>query len=224
MRPPGLLVRTEVMNHQQAQRRRVFGRAAAVSLLLSVLAACGGSTERIDFTGRVVEPPFAVRAAELQDTSGEAVSLGKDGDARQLRLVFFGYTHCPDICPTVLASLASGLTKLTAADRRRVQTFFVTTDPSRDTSEALSTYLSRFDESFEGLSGDIDTTAKIARSVGIYVDQGEELPSGGYDPNSHSTYIVAIDKQGKAPAFWNPDTSPSQFAADITHLLHGDVR
>lgn len=197
-------------------------RALLAATLLLTLTACG-TTEQIDFTGRTVDPPFTVDATELTSDEGEPVSLGPDDGAKQLRLVFFGYTHCPDICPAVLGSLASGLVKLSEEDRDRVQTYFVTSDPARDTADVLTEYVGRFDPSFRGLRGTIEDVAAVGRSMGIFVDEGEELASGGYDPNSHSTYVVAVGTDGKAPVFWNAETSPSQFAADIEFLLDGKV-
>lgn len=100
-----------------------------------------------------------------------------------------------------------------------VTTVFVTTDPDRDTAAVLRRYLDRFDPNIVGLRGSIATTASIGKSVGIYVDQGEELPDGGYDPNSHSAYVIAVDRTHRAPMFWGSDTAPSQFAHDIRTLL-----
>jgi protein SCO1 len=223
MRVSGVDTRKLVRGSRAAKLRAWVVGLGVVALVL-VVSSCGqGSVKEIDFTGRRADPPFTVSNSDLEDTSGRRVALGPDPEARRLRLVFFGYTQCPDICPTVLSSLAAGLVRLAADDRKQVQTYFITTDPKRDTGAVMSEYLSRIDPSFKGLRGALDVTAGIAKSVGVYVDQGETLPSGGYDPNSHGVYIIAIDRHGKAPVFWNGETSPSEFANDIEFMLHGSV-
>ena len=95
----------------------------------------------------------------------------------------------------------------------------ITTDPKRDTPEVLADYIHRFNPRFEALTGDLDTIAKVGKSIGIFVDTGEQLASGGYDPNSHGTYIIAVNSDHQAPLFWRGETSPSQFADDIRFLL-----
>ncbi len=82
---------------------------------------------------------------QLTDTDGQPYSL-VDDDTKPLTLVFFGYTHCPDICPMVLSNLASALTRLDDDDKSNVQVVFVTTDPSRDTPEVLRHYLDRYNK------------------------------------------------------------------------------
>lgn len=124
---------------QSIHVKRFVGQGALIVALLLVLTACG-TTEQIDFTGRTVDPPFTVDATELTSDQGEPVTLGPDDGAQQLRLVFFGYTHCPDICPAVLGSLASGLVKLSEDDRDRVQVYRVGGDRAdRGQRSALGT-------------------------------------------------------------------------------------
>lgn len=187
--------------------------------LVLLLGACGGSDgDATALTGTVLDPPFEVASTPLTDTDGEEFSLTADTDAR-LTLVFFGYTHCPDICPLVMSHLASALTRLDDAQRDEVQVVFVTTDPARDTEDVLRSYLDRLDPTFVGLTGDLDDIVAVGRSVAIGVSDGERLPSGGYDLNTHSTQVVGIDSDDEAPIFWGQDTSSAQFAADITTLL-----
>lgn len=193
-------------------------RLIAALLAVAVLAAGCGEERRVSLHGTVVDPPFTVAADTLTTTEGASYSLAKDTTA-ELTLVFFGYTQCPDICPAVLSSITSGLVKLTEEQRDQVDIVFVTSDPDRDTPEVLRTYLDRFDQEIIGLSGDLDTIAEVGESIGVYVDAGEELPGGGYDPNSHGSYVIGINDQHQAPIFWSGDTAPSQFADDIRFLL-----
>jgi protein SCO1 len=194
--------------------------ATATVLGLLVLTGCGDDPEAA-FNGTRLDEPYGVPVTALTDTDGEAFSLTEDTD-QPLTLVFFGYTHCPDICPMVLSSLSSGLTKLDDADRERVQVVVVTTDPARDTAPVLREYLDGFDPSWDGLTGELDTIVEMAKPLGIYVDDGEKLPSGGYDPGGHGTSVIGIEDSENASVYWDQDTSPAQFAADIHTLLKED--
>ncbi|MCW2834954.1 MAG: hypothetical protein JWN68_2907, partial [Nocardioides sp.] len=104
-------------------------------LSLSLVSGCGifqaGSGDH-EMSGTVLDPPFAVQDAPLVAKSGSAYSLVKDTD-KDLTLVFFGYTHCPDICGIVMSTLASAAARLSDEDREDVDVVFVTTDPARDT-------------------------------------------------------------------------------------------
>jgi len=194
---------------------------ALLALLLAALlglAACGGDSDGAALHGTRVDPPFTVAGDELVDTEGEPYSLAGSTDKR-LTLVFFGYTNCPDICGTVMGNLASAMTRLDERDREQVDVVFVTTDPDRDTPEVLRRYLDRFDESFIGVTGRIDEVAAVGRSIAV--GMGEQLPSGGYDVDAHSTQVTAIDVDDEAPMFWSQTTSSAQFAQDIHTLLGG---
>ncbi len=193
--------------------------ALLVVPLLLLLAACG-SDDGARLTATELDPPFEVSSATLTDTSGQDFSLTADTD-KDLTLVFFGYTHCPDICQAVMASLASAMTRLDEADRDRVDVAFVTTDPARDTAPVLEKYLSHIDPTFIGLTGDLQTIVDIALPLGVGVTQGEKLPSGGYDV-THGTTITGIDSDDEAPVYWSESTSSAQFASDIHLLLKKD--
>jgi len=191
-------------------------------LLVGVLAGCGsGEPEVGDFNGAVLDEPYAVPDAELTDTGGEPFSLAADTD-KPLTLVFFGYTHCPDICQTVMANVAAGLTRLDEAEREQVEVVFVTTDPARDDEQALRTYLDRFDPTFLGLTGDLDTITDMGTTLGVAVEQGEKLPSGGYEV-THGTQVIGVDSDDRAPIVWLQDTSAAEFADDIHLMLTGDA-
>jgi protein SCO1/2 len=198
---------------------------AALSAAL-LLAGCsggggggGGDPEAAegDFAGTVLDPPFQVAGTPLTSTDGSSYSLVEDTD-KPLTLVFFGYTNCPDICGLVMSNLATTMARLDAEDREQVDVVFVTTDPARDDAAVVQRYVQQFDDSFLGLTGDLDTIVDVAKPLGIAVDKGDRLPSGGYDV-THGTQVVGIDGTDSAPVYWGQDTSAAQFAADIDHLL-----
>lgn len=190
-----------------------------LAALLS-LAACGGEDGDGALSGTVLDPPFEVASTPLTDTDGEPFSLTED-TTKPLTLVFFGYTHCPDICQTVMSSLATAMTRLDAEDRERVGVVFVTTDPARDTADVLKRYLEHFDPTFVGLTGELDTIVDVAKPLGVGVTQGERLPSGGYDV-THGTTITAVDADDRGTVYWSEATSSADFAADIHSLLDED--
>jgi protein SCO1/2 len=194
----------------------------ALGTVLVLLAGCGDDEADRPFSGRVLDAPYDVPDIALTATDGASYSLAADRE-EPLTMVFFAYTHCPDICPAVLGSLASGLTKLDDADRERVDVVVITTDPARDTEEVMRDYLDGFDPSWEGLTGDLDTIRAVAEPLHIYVDDGEQLPSGGYDLGAHGTSVVGIDDSGRATVYWEQETSPAQFASDIHSLLNEDA-
>ncbi len=186
-----------------------------------LLAGCSsGTAESADggYRAAVTHDPYTVPATPLTDTDGRPYSLSKDTD-KPVTLVFFGYSSCPDICQVVMANVASALTRLDEADRRSVDVVFVTTDPKVDTEEHLRDYLDRFDPSFIGLTGDLDTIAAVGKPLAVYVADGERLPSGGRDLNSHSTQVTAITADDTSPLLWTQDTSSADLAADLHTLL-----
>jgi protein SCO1/2 len=193
----------------------------AALLALAVLPGCSGSPEEDDVHGAVLTEPYVVPDTELQATSGEPFSLASDTDER-LTLVFFGYTHCPDICQVVMSNLASAMTRLDPADREDVEVVFVTTDPARDDPQTLRSYLDRFDPAFTGLTGDLPSIVEVGHALGVAVEKGERLPSGGYEV-THGTQVVGIDPDDRAPIVWTEGTSAAQFADDVHLLLTGEV-
>ncbi|WP_036553771.1 SCO family protein [Nocardioides insulae] len=210
----------------ERRRWRVGAAVGAGLLALSVaLSGCGsdGDAEAAqqEFAG-VEHDPYTVDPAPLRDTDGAAYSLVEDTD-KPLTLVFFGYTHCPDICPMVMSSVASAMTRLSDEDRSDVDVVFVTTDPSRDDEKTLRGYLDGYDPEFIGLTGDLDTIVQVGKPLAIYVAEGDELASGGYDLGAHSTQVTAIGPDDTSTVLWTQETSSAEFAADI-HALLEDYR
>jgi len=203
-----------------ADARRWPAVALAAVLALGLLSGCGASaglSTGHQMTGNELDPPFTVAGDALVDGNEAPYSLVEDTD-KDLTLVFFGYTHCPDICGIVMSTMASAVTRLSEDERDDVDVVFVTTDPSRDTPTVVHDYATNFDPGFIGVTGPIETIIDVAKPLGIAVEQGDKLPSGGYDV-THGTQVVAIDADDEGIAYWHEDVSSAQLAADLQHLL-----
>ncbi len=199
-------------------RGRARSTALLAAALLGLLAGCGGgSAASTDFTGTRLDPPFEVSSTPLVDTDGQPFSLTEDTD-KDLTLVFFGYTHCPDICGQVMATLAGTLARLDDAQKERLDVVFVTTDPARDDEATVKKYVDAFDPSIIGVTGDLDDIVEVGLSMAVGVDSGKKLPSGGYEV-THGTQVLAIDADDQAPAYWKADVSQAQLTHDVTALL-----
>ena len=151
---------------------------------------------------------------------GGAYSLsGHDGKMRvpadftgKVVVISFGFTHCPDVCPTTLATLAAAA-KALGDDRKRLQVLFVTVDPERDTAQALGRYVTAFDADFLGLRGDAAATRQAARAFKVFY-QKVPLANGAYTMD-HSTGYYAIDKRGNTRVLFRYE----QPLADMVHDL-----
>jgi protein SCO1/2 len=194
-------------------------RASALGLALLLglaLTACEKSSAD-SFSGIVLHRPYHAPATMLTDTAGRPFSLANSTDKR-LTLVFFGYTHCPDECPTTMATLASAVLQLDTSDRSNVQVVFVTTDPARDTGPVIRSWLDHFSSSFVGATGSLATIKRVASDVGVPIAKGRRLPSGGYDV-THGTQVLGLDGSNKIPVEWTLGTTAPEFAHDIHQLL-----
>ncbi len=115
------------------------------------------------------------------------------------------------------AAVASAMNRLPEEDRTRIAVLLVTTDPARDDQAQLRRYLDRFDPTFEGLTGPLETIKQVAQPLSIAIEKGRKLPSGGYEID-HSTPVIGIVGD-QAPIVWTEGTSPAEFADDIARLL-----
>ncbi len=154
---------------------------------------------------------------------GRALALtGHDGRPRTLAdfrgkvvVLSFGFTHCPDVCPTTLASLA-GVIRQLGPEAGRVQVLFVTVDPERDTPAVLSSYVPAFDPGFIGLYGDAESTARTAKEFKIFY---EKQPAGATYTVNHSTQSYVIDAEGRLRLFVRHDRIAQDLADDLRALL-----
>ena len=182
-------------------------------LLIGLLAACQKSAPPAHFHATDVTGQYAQADFHLNDHNGKPRTLA---DFRgKVVVMFFGYTHCPDVCPTTLAKFAQTL-RLLGKDADRVQVLFVTVDPERDTQELLAKFVPAFDPSFLGMYGDAQATASVAKS--FKVDYQKVPARHGYYMD-HSTFTYLIDPQGKLRLMAGDRESSEWLAEDIRQLL-----
>jgi protein SCO1/2 len=167
------------------------------------------------FHGTYLEQPYRKPNVTLTDTAGRPFTLAT-GMTKPVSLVVFIYTSCPDICPTVLADLASALRRADPAVQARTDVLVITTDPARDTPSVLRNYLDRFDPAFLGLTGSLDDIKKTADALGVALEV-KRLPSGGFEIG-HSAQVIGFGPDGTAHLVWMPGTPVGDLRHDIEQL------
>lgn len=191
-------------------------------VLAAVIAGVGLALVMINwlrphvFAGGVIEASSPVPAMEgLVYTDGTEVDVEQFHD--DVLLVYFGYTHCPDLCPTTLATVARTLEQL--GDRSEdVHMLMVTVDPSRDTPETLEEYVAFFDPTFRGVWGDEDQVRNVAALYGVHFEYAEADEDGFYDVG-HTSTLFAIDREGYPRLVYGVGVSPEDLSADLRELL-----
>ena len=183
-----------------------FTGSLAVGLLL-MLWAMGGLKN--------VAAPAAIGGPfQLTDQAGHTVTE-KSLQGRPT-LIFFGFTHCPDVCPTSLFEISEVL-KAMGGDADRVNAYFISVDPDRDTTAAMKDYLSSFDPHLEGLTGNPDEVSKAITAYRVYAKK-VPLKDGDYTMD-HTALIYLMDRDGKFVAPFNLKQTPEQAAADLKKYL-----
>jgi protein SCO1/2 len=167
------------------------------------------------YHGFLLEPTKPVADFTLVGPHNQPVKLS---DFRgKATVLYFGYTYCPDVCPTTLAELAQGLKRMgRRADR--VQVVMVTVDPERDTPEALAQYMANFDPRFIGLSGTAEQIAAAATPLGIYYERHEGTAASGYLVD-HTATVAVIDQDGYLRLVFPFGTPGEDIASDLSRLL-----
>ena len=179
-------------------------------LAAALLAGCDGGPKfrSTDITGA----PYG-KALELGDTQGRARHL-EDFRGKAV-VLFFGFTRCPDVCPTTLAEVAAAVKSL-GPDAERVQVVFVTLDPERDTRQALAEYVRAFDPRFIALRGDEAATQRVAKDFKIYYEKRKQGATYTID---HSAQAYVIDPQGRLRLLVRHDRIGQDLTPDLRTLL-----
>jgi protein SCO1/2 len=181
--------------------------------MAAMLAACGDSGPV--FKGSDITGTDLGQGLALQDFNGQPRTL-KDYEGK-VKVVFFGYTQCPDVCPTSLAGL-SEVMKTLGADAKQVQVLMISVDPARDTAEVLKQYMTAFDPTFVGLRGDDEQTRKAAATFKAYYAKAPTPDGKGYGMD-HSAAFYLLDRKGAARVLASNDTGPANLVHDIKALL-----
>ncbi len=192
-------------------RRSLRGLAALLAPLL--LAAGVRAADDAGFRAGVFDPPRAAPDFSLRGSDGTELRLSRYRG--KVVILEFGFTSCPDVCPTTLAALAAARRKL-GAQGDDLQVVYVTVDPERDDPERLRTYLGAFDPSFVGGTGSAEELAAVRREYGIAATRTAVGAGYGF---SHSSYTYLIDREGSLRALMPYGRTSDDYAHDVGILL-----
>lgn len=197
--------------------------AFAVASIALTVASCGGDGETEKPFGLPPSPGKNVSAVRLDDVSRSDAGRPTAPTARtgELMLVYFGFTTCPDICPTTLADLGTAIRALPASDRKRVTVALITVDPKRDSGKAMRSYLSHFFEDNPSLAlrtDDREALAEAEEAFGASHKLGKPKRDGSYDV-SHSAYTYAVDDSGDVVLEWPFGMRSADLSHDLKILL-----
>ena len=188
-------------------------RFSIAALCLAALAACDGAQPK--FRGTDITGVDYGRSLELTDHHGKVRRL-EDFRGKAV-VVLFGYTRCPDVCPTTLADAALAMKQL-GPDADRVQVLMVSVDPERDTQDVLARYVPAFDARFLGMYGDLEATRRAAKEFKVYFEKRPGKTPGEYSID-HSAQSYVIDPQGRLRLFERHDRITEDLAPDLRTLL-----
>ena len=207
----------------------------AVLMAGTVLAGCGsgpaGSSSgsngivvantgsQSQFTGDVLSTAVALPAVTLTDQQGQPFNL-RAGTQGKYVLVYVGYTHCPDVCPTTMADIAVAMRRLTPAQRSRIDVVFISSDPTRDTPARLKNWLSYFDGSFIGLTGAYATIGKAAHQMGIAIEPPVKHADGSTTV-THGAEVLAFTPDQESKLVYTAGFEAVGLANDVVKLEKG---
>ena len=153
----------------------------------------------------------------LEDSDGQPFS--KSSLLGHWSLLYFGYTHCPDACPTTLAGLGQVMQEMAHTPKLPKPTvYFISVDPRRDHPQQLKTYAAYFDRSFVGATGDEDALHALTVPLGVDYSYGKPDAKGDYTVD-HSTFVVLVDREGRQVAMFSPPLDPKRVDADYMNIL-----
>jgi protein SCO1/2 len=203
------------------RRRTLLSRGIlaplAVTGLGALLSGCdrSGGGAKPSFKGTDLTGADYGKTLALTDHTGRPRTLADFKG--KLVVLFFGFTQCPDVCPTTLATMADVVKRL-GPDGDRVQVLFVTVDPERDTQAVLAPYVTAFDPRFIGLLGDKDATAKAAREFKVFFQKVPGRTSGTYSID-HTAASYVLDREGRLRLYLRHTQTPEDITADLRTLL-----
>jgi protein SCO1/2 len=201
----------------QRSTARSFPRKAAPLLILACVATLALGCKPATFHGTAYEPPARAPEVVLRTANGGQFSLADQKGS--VVFLYFGYTHCPDVCPTTLSDWKRIKTAL-GRDASRVRFVFISVDPARDDPATLQHYVATFDPSFIGATSDSVTLARIETSFHVTSGREETGSANGYAV-IHPSQTFVIDKQGNLRLLYSFGTNTDDIISDIRQLLRG---
>ncbi|MFC9285616.1 SCO family protein [Streptomyces sp. NPDC057052] len=212
-------------------RKKTFAAAALLAAATLTLSACGGddggsspaavvSEDSSRQAATVLDQPFTKPDLVLTDTQGKPYDLREETAGRPT-LVYFGYTHCPDVCPLTMNNIAVAKKQLPKADQDALRVVFVTTDPDRDTPAALGAWLKGIDSQVIGLTGDFTTIQTAARALGISIEPPHKDKNGKV-VSTHGTQVIAFSpKTDGGYLLYGEDTKVDDYIKDLPRIVKG---
>jgi protein SCO1 len=199
--------------------------AASLTLALTVLTAACAPPGREMSTAARGSPSGAPGEMPVLPIGGDFTLTDQDGRPFSLSslkgkvvLVFFGYTMCPDACPTTLSKLSSAHARLNADERARVKAVYVTVDPERDTPSVMKEHLTYFGVDAVGLTGTVEETSKVAAQFGAHFEKSSETTAAGY-LMSHTVSVFGLDAQGRTRLLIDYEAGVDLVVKEIRALL-----
>ncbi|MFD6300400.1 SCO family protein [Streptomyces sp. NPDC060235] len=212
-------------------RKKTYAVAALFAAAALTLSACGSGDDSnkpvadvsVADSGKaatVLDQPFEKPDLVLTDTNGKKFDLRAQTKGRPT-LVYFGYTHCPDVCPLTMNNLAVAKKQLPKAEQDKLRVVFVTTDPDRDTPAALRTWLKGIDSDFIGLTGDFSTIQAGARTLGISIEPTSKDKNGKL-VSVHGTQVIAFSpKTDGGYVLYGEDATVDDYTKDLPKIVEG---
>lgn len=197
-------------------KEKCMKRIPYISITLLVLLFLGACGPAYTFRGGAISTPKAAPDFTLTDQNGQPWTLSQQRG--KVVLLFFGFTNCPDVCPTTLADLATVRERL-GADGDKVQIVMVSVDPKRDTLAQLKSYMAKFDAAAIGLTADETTLAPVYKAYGVSASEQEHEHDGGETMVEHSSYVYVIDRTGNWREVFDYGTPIEDIASDVQYLV-----
>ncbi|GAB2442478.1 SCO family protein [Streptomyces incanus] len=213
-------------------RKKTFVAAALLAVATLTLSACGSGDSGkpiavvseeagAEKAATVLDKPFEKPDLVLTDTQGKEYDFRAE-TAGKPTLVYFGYTHCPDVCPLTMNNLAVAKKQLPQDQQDELRVVFVTTDPERDTSAALGKWLKGIDSQVVGLTGDFDTIQAGARTLGISINAPRKDDKGQV-VSAHGTQVIAFSpKTDGGYLLYGEDATVEDYTADLPMIIKGE--
>ena len=164
--------------------------------------------------GTLLNPPMSAPDFELTSVDGTVRKSDFEG---KVVVIFFGYTFCPDVCPTTLSRLRETMVLL-GHQASEVQVLMVSVDPERDTPERVAAYAHDFNPDFKGLTGEPEKIATVAADFGIFHSKAEGSAETGYLVD-HTAAVLVLNREGDTRLIWAFETTPQQMARDLNYLI-----